>query len=102
MKDYIALSLSVVFCVGSLAYQVYVKNELEITAEKQSTEIQIVKNYVDSIGFELDSIKRQNIGLGKSVIYLDSCQSIRTTKTERAERRGKFVGGLLKSLFPSL
>jgi dolichyl-phosphate-mannose--protein O-mannosyl transferase len=50
----------------------------------------------------VDSLKIQIKGLGKSVIYLDSCQQNKTNKQDRAERRGKFVGGLLKSLIPGM
>jgi hypothetical protein len=50
----------------------------------------------------VDSMKIQIKGLGKSVIYLDSCQQNKTIKQDRAERRGKFVGGLLKSLIPGM
>lgn len=50
----------------------------------------------------VDSIKVQIKGLGKSVIYLDSCQQNKSIKQDRAERRGKFVGGLLKSLIPGM
>ena len=50
----------------------------------------------------VDSMKIQIKGLGKSVIYLDSCQQNKSIKQDRAERRGKFVGGLLKSLIPGM
>ena len=50
----------------------------------------------------VDSLKIQIKGLGKSVIYLDSCQQNKSIKQDRAERRGKFVGGLLKSLIPGM
>jgi hypothetical protein len=50
----------------------------------------------------IDSLRAQVKGLAKSVIYLDSCNQAKTNKQERAERRGRFVGGLLKSLFPGM
>ena len=50
----------------------------------------------------IDSLKVQIKGLGKSVIYLDSCQQNKSIKQDRAERRGRFVGGLLKSLIPGM
>lgn len=50
----------------------------------------------------IDSLKIETEALAKTVIYLDSCQSNKTIKQDRAERRGKFVGGLLKGLFPGL
>lgn len=50
----------------------------------------------------IDSLSAETQALAKTVIYLDSCQSSKTIKQDRAERRGKFVGGLLKGLFPGL
>lgn len=50
----------------------------------------------------LDSIEAKTLRVAKATIYLDSCQEIKTTKSERAERRGKFVGGLLRGLFPGI
>jgi len=50
----------------------------------------------------VDSLKLETQALAKTVIYLDSCQQAKTQKGERAERRGKFVGGLLKGLFPGM
>lgn len=40
--------------------------------------------------------------LAKSVVYLDSCQQSKVMKQDRAERRGRFVGGLLRGLFPGI
>ena len=50
----------------------------------------------------VDSLKTQNKALAETVIYLDSCTQSKTFKTERAERRGRFLGGLIKGLFPKL
>jgi hypothetical protein len=50
----------------------------------------------------IDSLKVETQALAKTIVYLDSCQSNKTIKQDRAERRGKFVGGLLKGLFPGL
>ena len=49
-----------------------------------------------------DSLRRQINALAKSVVYLDSCNQAKNHKQERAERRGRFVGGLLKGLFPGM
>jgi len=50
----------------------------------------------------LDSMQNATMKVAKATMYLDSCQATKTTKTERAERRGKFVGGLLRGLFPGI
>jgi len=51
---------------------------------------------------EVDSLNAQSKALAKTALYLDSCNQQKTQKADRAERRGKFVGGLLKGLFPGL
>jgi hypothetical protein len=50
----------------------------------------------------IDSIKTTTLNVAKATMYLDSCQQVKTTKSDRAERRGKFVGGLLRGLFPGM
>lgn len=50
----------------------------------------------------VDSLRAQINGIAKSIIYIDSCNQAKNHKQERAERRGRFVGGLLKGLFPGM
>lgn len=50
----------------------------------------------------LDSLNQKDSVLAKSIVYLDSCNQVKTSKVERAERRGRFIGGLLKGLFPGM
>jgi hypothetical protein len=50
----------------------------------------------------MDSINSKTIQVAKATMYIDSCQAAKTTKSDRAERRGKFVGGLLRGLFPGI
>lgn len=50
----------------------------------------------------IDSLQAQNKALAKTVIYLDSCQNEKLRKGEKAERTGRFVGGIIKGLFPAL
>jgi hypothetical protein len=50
----------------------------------------------------IDSVQIQNKALAKSIVFVDSCNQAKIQKSDRAERRGKFVGGLLKGLFPGL
>lgn len=51
---------------------------------------------------KIDSLDNQSKALAKTVLYLDSCNQIKAQKADKAERRGKFVGGLLKGLFPGI
>lgn len=50
----------------------------------------------------IDSIKIRNAAFAKTILYLDSCQQAKAQKADRAEKRGRFVGGLLKGLFPGM
>lgn len=51
---------------------------------------------------KVDSLNAKTMKVAEATMYLDSCQAVKTTKSDRAERRGKFVGGLLRGLFPGL
>ena len=57
---------------------------------------------IEGLQMQVDSVNTKMGKLAEASLYLDSCQQVRTQKTDRAERRGKFVGGLLKGLFPNL
>jgi hypothetical protein len=64
-------------------------------SEKDSATISQLQSNVDSL-FAADQV------FAKSILFLDSCNNLKLTKAERAERRGRFVGGLLRGLFPKL
>jgi hypothetical protein len=51
---------------------------------------------------QMDSLKMNEKAMVKSIIYLDSLNQEKASKADRAERRGRFVGGLLKGLLPHL
>ena len=51
---------------------------------------------------QMDSLKMNEKAMVKSIIYLDSLNQEKASKADRAERRGRFVGGLLKGLLPNL
>jgi hypothetical protein len=55
-----------------------------------------------NINYRVDTVHKQNMALAKTVLYLDSCNQVKTQKADKAERRGKFVGGLIKGLFPGI
>lgn len=82
----------------------YMLQEYKADKRYEAIDSTVVKiNYrLNEIECQQDSLRSQTIALGRSIVYLDSCQQTKTTKTERAERRGKFIGGLLKGLFPIL
>lgn len=62
---------------------------------EDSTRIVIIEN-------KIDSLEMTDQAFAKSILYLDSCNNSKLTKVERAERRGRFVGGLLRGLFPRI
>lgn len=62
---------------------------------KDSLKIALIESKIDSLIIRDDAF-------AKSIIYLDSCNNSKLTKQEKAERRGRFVGGLLRGLFPRI
>ena len=102
-KEFAIILVAVVIYIGGDVYVTSVNHKkidnLIAMNQERLTNSNIRQNrMIESV----DSIKVQIKGLGKSVIYLDSCQQNKTNKQDRAERRGKFVGGLLKSLIPGM
>jgi hypothetical protein len=102
-KEFAVILAVVVIYIGGDVYVTNVNHKkidnLIAMNQKRLTNSNIRQNrMIESV----DSMKIQIKGLGKSVIYLDSCQQNKTIKQDRAERRGKFVGGLLKSLIPGM
>lgn len=89
--------------VGVFAYNLYM-------LKKTQQEINLKQDLINRhLAWQLDSVQSvaemsaaNNIVLAKTVLYLDSCQQAKTVKQDKAERRGRFVGGLLKGLFPGL
>jgi hypothetical protein len=102
MKQVTIWAISISLCVATCIYQVLVINTLQKEIQCQDELLIKTGDKISVFESSIDSLKAQNQVLCRSIIYLDSCQQIRTTKTDRAERRGKFVGGLLKTLFPKL
>ena len=99
-----AVILAILFIyIGGDIYNTNVKHKRieDYIVQNQEALLQVTFRNAN-IEQSIDSLKVQIKGLGKSVIYLDSCQQNKTIKQDRAERRGKFVGGLLKSLIPGM
>ena len=61
----------------------------------QSVRVQVLSNANDSLAHQIHD-------LALCVQYLDSVHESKGFKTERAEKRGRFIGGLIKGLFPGL
>jgi len=98
--------LLLVFFVIYIAFDRYIAYDVE---SKISDDIQYLakstlntKLDVAYLNSRIDSVHVQNQALAETVLYLDSCLQNKTQKADRAERRGKFVGGLIKGLFPGI
>ena len=93
-----------IFCCSSPKVD-FSRPDIDQVAVKQHIEDSLITNLrfkVSDLEAVVIELKDQNQALAKSVIYLDSCQQAKTYKMEKSERRGRFVGGLIKSLFPIL
>jgi hypothetical protein len=97
------VTFAIFFALAVLNYNFYTFRKETIRVGKQSDSLKTelaIQNW--NMKFQIDSLKLQNKVIAKNVLFLDSCQIMKTNKTDRAERRGKFVGGLLKGLFPAI
>ena len=103
-RDFI-LGIAAMLTLVTLGMAVMGQRDQKASQKSYSTLAQKIK--ADSAAIchlesRIDSLKFADQAIAKSIVYLDSCNQNRTNKADRAERRGKFVGGLLKSLFPGL
>jgi hypothetical protein len=94
------------FFVIYIAYDRFHSYDVE---SKISDDVQYLAKSCITSGIDLanihqrvDTVHRQNMALAKTVLYLDSCNQVKAQKADKAERRGKFVGGLIKGLFPGI
>lgn len=89
----------------AIDFMSYSENQENLQRELRLVKIQSFSRLnpkFDSITHRLDSVDLKLSRLARASIYLDSCQQARTARADRAERRGRFVGGLLRGLFPGL
>ncbi len=102
-KEFLIILAVVVIYIGGDVYVTNV-NHKKIDNLIALNEQRLITSNIKQIQIKesVDSLKIQIKGLGKSVIFLDSCQQNKTIKQDKAERRGRFVGGLLKSLIPGM
>jgi len=98
--------LLLVFFLIYIAFDRYIAYDVE---SRISDDIQYLakstlntKLDVAYLNSRIDSVHVQNQAFAKTVLYLDSCNQAKAQKADKAERRGKFVGGLIKGLFPGI
>ena len=98
------------FITGTIALLliVFMYMHINLTREVRETEKYCYSSLAKDSTFKvkiyksLDSLNKKDSVLAKSIVYLDSCNQVKASKVERAERRGRFIGGLLKGLFPGM
>lgn len=102
-KDTLILFILFVVYVGGDIYTAKVSHQKLEAVVKESADYG-VGNMIRNAKLEsrIDSLEAETEALAKTVIYLDSCQQAKTQKADKAEKRGRFVGGLLKGLFPGI
>jgi len=102
-KEFLIILAVIVIYIGGDVYVTNV-NHKKIDNLIALNEQRLITSNIKQIQIKesVDSLKIQIKGLGKSVIFLDSCQQNKTIKQDKAERRGRFVGGLLKTLIPGM
>jgi len=93
----LVLAVGVNFYFDNKAYE----RDIEAAAQLEDWNMALMTRIIQH-DTKIDSLKASTQSLAKATIYLDSCQQNKSQKVERAERRGKFVGGLLRGLFPGL
>lgn len=105
MKDLIAIIsglISLAVSVSCLYMTSHLSSRIDNLHKQTDSSATAIKQDVVRISARLDSAKKIEKELAKTIIYVDSIQTSKAAKSDRAERRGKFVGGLLKALIPSL
>jgi hypothetical protein len=94
---------AILIAMGVLGYNLHT---LKKTQQEVNLKQELINRHltwqIDSVQSIADKAASNNIVLAETVLYLDSCQQAKTVKHDKAERRGRFVGGLLKGLFPGL
>jgi hypothetical protein len=98
LLSYAAALLTIVVALNFFMFRVDTNQKLEGMDSSQKATLLRAKN----MEAKMDSLQANDAIFAKSIIYLDSCQATKTHKADRAEKRGRFLGGLIKGLFPAL
>lgn len=91
----VAMVVNYIFDHEGYKRDIDASNELE--KFNQSLMFRIIQTDV-----KIDSLREATMRVAEATMYLDSCQQVKSSKSERAERRGRFVGGLLRGLIPGI
>ena len=97
MKTYLLAALLLTGCAQSSDLE-----RIEKRQDDQNNRLVQLENSVIVLKEKNDSLHNQVVVLAQTNLYLDSVVASKQGKVERAERRGRFVGGLLKGLIPGI
>jgi hypothetical protein len=98
----VALSLLAVG-IGGIEYQIQSNIQKRTKIDRKVDSLMLVQSVrIQVLSNANDSLNRRIQNLAICVQYLDSVHESKGFKTERAEKRGRFIGGLIKGLFPGL
>jgi hypothetical protein len=86
-----------VMSIGAMSILGYNSIDQSQSAEEK---FKILDKRVVALSGKVDTLYRNQQVLASSILYLDSCQNFKESKMERAERRGRFLGGLIKGILP--
>jgi hypothetical protein len=98
------------FVLGTLALFmiVHLYMHLTLTKEVRQTEKYCYSQMAQDSAFKanvkkkLISLDQKDSVIAETIVYLDSCNQAKQSKVEKAEKRGRFIGGLLRGLFPGI
>jgi hypothetical protein len=101
---YVIIGLSVLAMgLGGIEYQIQSNIQKRTKIDRKVDSLMLVQSVrIQVLSNANDSLKGRIKNLAICVQYLDSVHESKGYKTERAEKRGRFIGGLIKGLFPGL
>jgi hypothetical protein len=99
--DLISFVLAVSMAVVSYNFFTF-RKEIKSDIVSIQTSLAFTQSQTSFLSHQVDSLQSTNKIFAKSILYLDSCQVNKGQKAERAERRGRFLGGIIKGLFPGM
>lgn len=96
-------SFVLAIALGIVSYNFYTfRKEVKSNMVRIDSGLTYTQSQSSLLSTQVDSLQNTSKILAKSILYLDSCQTNKGQKADRAERRGRFLGGVIKGLFPGM
>lgn len=103
MKFVLIVSIITFISLGAIEQQIQSGIQKRSRIDRKVDSIMLVQSVrIQVLTNANDSLYARVVDLALCVQYLDSVNQAKGFKTERAEKRGRFIGGLIKGLFPGL